>query len=41
MKGEPLVPPTPFDNLGVLVGSVVVEHDVDPLAGRNLVLDGV
>ena len=35
------MPPKPFDTLGVLVGCVVVEHDVGLLVGRNLVLDGV
>ena len=41
MEGEPLVTPEPFDDFGVLLGCVVVEHDVDLLVGRNLVLDGV
>ena len=41
MKGEALVPTEPFNNLGVLVGRIVVEHDVDLLVGRNLFVDGV
>src|SRR5438876_7536378 len=35
MAGEP------FEHLGVLVSGVVVEDDMDPLAGRDLGLDSV
>lgn len=28
VKGEPLVPPKPFDDLGVFVGCIVVKHEV-------------
>lgn len=38
MESEALVPTKPFDDLGVLVGGIVVEHDVNLLVGRNLVL---
>ena len=31
----------PLDDLGVLVGGVVVQDGVDELAGRNVALDGV
>src|SRR5262249_27921845 len=31
----------PFEHLGMLVGGVVVEDDMDRLAGRDLGLDGV
>lgn len=31
----------PFDDLGMLVGGVVVEDGVDGFAGRDLALDGV
>ena len=41
MEGEALMPTKPFDDLGVLVGGIGVEHDVNLLVGRNLVLDGV
>ena len=41
MEGEAFVPTKPFDDLGVLVSGIVVEHDVNLLVGRNLVLDGV
>ncbi len=33
------MPPQPFDDLRVLVSGVVVEDDVDDLAGRHLCLD--
>ena len=36
MEGEALVAIQPGSNLGVLVGSVVVEDDVDGLAGWDL-----
>ena len=41
MEGEALVPPEPLDDLGMLVGRIVVEHDMDLLAGRHLILDDV
>lgn len=37
VEGEPLVRPEPCDDFGVLVGRVLVEHDVNLLVGRNLV----
>ena len=41
VEGEALVPVEPCADLGVLVGGVVVEDDVDHLAGRHLGLDRV
>ena len=38
MEGEALVPTKPFDDFAVLVGRIFVEHDVNLLVGRNLVL---
>lgn len=40
MKGETEMPPEPFDDLRVLVGSVVVEHDMDLLGCGHLGLNG-
>jgi hypothetical protein len=34
MKDKPRIPGEPGANFGVLVGGVIVEHDVDNLAGR-------
>ena len=41
MEGEARMPPEPFDDLRVRVGSVVVEHDMDLLGGGHLGFDGV
>ena len=41
VEGEARVPVEPGAHLGVLVGGVVVEDDVDGLARRNLGVDGV
>ena len=41
MEDEALVPVEPGADLGMLVGGVVVEDDVDHLAGRHLGLDRV
>ena len=41
MEDEALMPVEPGANLGMLVGGVVVEDDVDHLAGRHLGLDRV
>lgn len=39
MEGEARVPAEPFSNLGMLVGGVVVEDDVDRLSSRHLCFD--
>ena len=41
VEDEPLVPGKPGANLGMLVGGIVVEDDVDDLADRYLSLDRV
>ena len=41
MEDEALVPVEPGADLGMLVGGVVVEDDVDHLAGRHIGLDRV
>ena len=41
MEDEPRMAGEPAQHLGVLVGGVVVEDDVDHLAGRHGALDGV
>src|SRR5215472_6215910 len=41
MKDKPRMPGEPGANFGVLVGGVIVEHDVDHLAGRNVGFDGI
>src|ERR1700690_4077137 len=41
MEDEPLVSSEPLDNLGMLVGGVVVEDHVHHFTGRNLSFDGV
>ena len=41
VEDEARVPVEPGADLGMLVGGVVVEDDVDDLSGRNLGLDGV
>jgi hypothetical protein len=41
VEGEALVPTKPLNDLGMFVCCIVVEHDVDLLVGRNLVLDDV
>jgi len=41
VEGEALMPPEPCDDLGALVGRIVVEHDVDRLVCRDRVLEGV
>jgi hypothetical protein len=41
VEDEALVPVEPGADLGMLVGGVVVEDDVDHLAGRHLGLDRV
>ena len=41
VEGEARMAVEPGAHLGVLVGGVVVEDDVDGLAGRHLALDGV
>ena len=41
MKGEAGMPPEPLDDLRVLVGGVVVQHDMDLLGGGHFAFDGV
>ena len=41
MEREPLVPVEPGANLGMLVSRVVIENDMNGLAGWHLCLDGV
>ena len=41
MKDKPRMPGEPSANFGVLMGGVIVEHDVDHLAGRNVGFDGI
>jgi hypothetical protein len=40
MKDKPRMPGEPSGNFGVLMGGVIVEHDVDNLAGRKVGFDG-
>src|ERR1700730_14251928 len=41
VEGEASMPLQPSRHLGMLVSSVVVEHDVDRFVGRHLALDGI
>ena len=41
MEGETLVTVEPGSHLGMLVGSIVVENDVDSLVVRHLRVNGV
>ena len=41
MEGKARMPIEPGAHLRVLVGAIIVEDDMDDLAGRNLRLDGV
>ncbi len=41
MEGPARMPTQPLDNLGMLVGGVVVQDDVDQLPGRDFRLDRV
>lgn len=41
MEGEALMAVEPGAHLGMLVGGIIVEDDVDGLVGRHLGVDGV
>lgn len=41
MEGEALIAHEPLHDLGMLVGGIIVENDMDRLACRNLRINGV
>ena len=41
MEDEPRMPGEPGAHLGVLLGGVIVEDDVDDLAGRDFGFNGI